>query len=550
VFPVSSCRVEEYGASKTQLRNCGPGTVDAVEVEVGGTPVAGAGAIRRYAYDGAGNVTQMGFNRYAYDGLNRLVAFADYAGGGSRGLTDLEEFAYDRWGNLTNVRRASSSKSLSDYLSFDMADSAPADGVPDNNRLTTVTAGSSKLAANLSWDDRGNLTGQSAVGPLRHKVFAWYDDDLLRSSTDDPTGTPTVWKYAYDAAGERVVKWHDGGSGLEATVYVRDDDGSVVSEWEYLAGGSAFDVKREYVSLGGMTVAEIDHSSILDSMQYVVSDHLGSTRVLFDEIPSIIESMDYYPFGEILTGDPTPETNHLFTGHERDLGTGSSGLDYMHARYYSPVLARFLSVDPVLGRPGSSQSWNRYSYVLNGPIGLVDPNGENPAAVAVGVGIGVGIVVTAVYVDNHLRAPAAGDSSMTNQQVIARSITDMAGALTKPMITPAESATIVVQPLSGYNANAAPDLSQVVTGPLVAPPPISGTIENTDNRTTGRFCHGAETGPQANRLYRRAGRRLDQRATKATARRDHGARVFYGRDSRRRRNDQGTLPKGQREERQ
>jgi RHS repeat-associated protein len=54
--------------------------------------------------------------------------------------------------------------------------------------------------------------------------------------------------------------------------------------------------------------------------------------------------------------------------------------DFMHARYYSPNLGRFMSVDPVQGKVGSSQSWNRYSYVLNNPVGLVDPDGEQVAA--------------------------------------------------------------------------------------------------------------------------------------------------------------------------
>ncbi|MCU0305465.1 MAG: hypothetical protein MUC56_15535 [Thermoanaerobaculales bacterium] len=50
--------------------------------------------------------------------------------------------------------------------------------------------------------------------------------------------------------------------------------------------------------------------------------------------------------------------------------------DFMHARYYSPNLGRFVSVDPVGGTIGSSQSWNRYSYVDNNPIAVVDPDGE------------------------------------------------------------------------------------------------------------------------------------------------------------------------------
>ena len=52
------------------------------------------------------------------------------------------------------------------------------------------------------------------------------------------------------------------------------------------------------------------------------------------------------------------------------------GNDYMHARYYSSNLGRFLSVDPVGGTVGSSQSWNRYAYVENNPIASIDPTGR------------------------------------------------------------------------------------------------------------------------------------------------------------------------------
>jgi len=77
--------------------------------------------------------------------------------------------------------------------------------------------------------------------------------------------------------------------------------------------------------------------------------------------------LEYEPFGALRSGGPVPDASHLFTGHERDLGASSSELDYMHARYYSPALARFVSVDTVGGDPSSSQSWNRYSYTQNNP---------------------------------------------------------------------------------------------------------------------------------------------------------------------------------------
>jgi len=53
----------------------------------------------------------------------------------------------------------------------------------------------------------------------------------------------------------------------------------------------------------------------------------------------------------------------------------ATSTEFMHARYFSPNLGRFLSVDPIGGEVGSSQSWNRYSYVLNNPLTHTDPHG-------------------------------------------------------------------------------------------------------------------------------------------------------------------------------
>jgi RHS repeat-associated protein len=53
-------------------------------------------------------------------------------------------------------------------------------------------------------------------------------------------------------------------------------------------------------------------------------------------------------------------------------------LDYMHARHYSPITGRFLSVDRVGGRTAMPQTWNRYAYSLGNPLKFVDPNGDSP----------------------------------------------------------------------------------------------------------------------------------------------------------------------------
>jgi len=50
-------------------------------------------------------------------------------------------------------------------------------------------------------------------------------------------------------------------------------------------------------------------------------------------------------------------------------------MDYK-ARFYSPVLNRFIQPDSIVPNPVSPQDFNRFSYVINNPINLIDPSGH------------------------------------------------------------------------------------------------------------------------------------------------------------------------------
>lgn len=70
----------------------------------------------------------------------------------------------------------------------------------------------------------------------------------------------------------------------------------------------------------------------------------------------------------------TVSVNHKYTSQELDSETG---LYYYGARYYDPVLGRFISPDTIIQDPSNPQDLNRYSYVANNPVNYTDPTGHS-----------------------------------------------------------------------------------------------------------------------------------------------------------------------------
>ncbi len=107
---------------------------------------------------------------------------------------------------------------------------------------------------------------------------------------------------------------------------------------------------------------------------YFLRDHLGSTSVILDEDGKVLQRLRYDPWGKRLGPDAGKyhSVRRGFTGHEH---LDHLDLIVMGGRVYSPELGRFLSPDIVTQAPLMSQSYNRYSYVLNNPLRLVDPTG-------------------------------------------------------------------------------------------------------------------------------------------------------------------------------
>lgn len=80
------------------------------------------------------------------------------------------------------------------------------------------------------------------------------------------------------------------------------------------------------------------------STRWLHSDQIGSTRLVTDTMGAI-ERYDYMPFGEQSSTSGSSLIIIRFSA-----GNDYSGLIYMHARYYDPQLARFLSPDTIVSR--------------------------------------------------------------------------------------------------------------------------------------------------------------------------------------------------------
>lgn len=149
---------------------------------------------------------------------------------------------------------------------------------------------------------------------------------------------------------------------------------------------SALSQKKHFIQAGGQVIAiEIQRSNGSDSLHYLHRDHLGSVDRITDLNGNIVERNSYDAFGKRRSGNWQPDyadallynadvrvIDRGFTGHEH---LDHVGLIHMNGRVYDPMLGRFLSADPNVQFPDSTQGTNRYTYVNNNPLSYTDPSG-------------------------------------------------------------------------------------------------------------------------------------------------------------------------------
>ncbi|MBI2377229.1 MAG: VCBS repeat-containing protein [Deltaproteobacteria bacterium] len=234
----------------------------------------------------------------------------------------------------------------------------------------------------ITTDANGNEIARP--GPAGKMSLQYSSRDKLRGvETND-----AKYQYRYDAVGRRVTRDTEALSGRPllrrvtfAELYDRDTGASV--ETKHRA--------RVYGPNGNFLIVELAESSngLARTDHYVHRGRDGSPNLVRSFLPSgglSVQPMSYDAFGvrHDPTGFSTPlsipaATNVGYTGHEAE---EELGLVNMRGRMYDPRAGRFLTADPVLDDFTSSQAANRYAYVRNNPVTLVDPSGYEPDAPA------------------------------------------------------------------------------------------------------------------------------------------------------------------------
>lgn len=145
----------------------------------------------------------------------------------------------------------------------------------------------------------------------------------------------------------------------------------------YTPMGSKFGVYKgttiQHLKVPLPSGAEAEYSSS-GLTGYRHKDWLGSHRLETGPTHSIIGDNAYGPYGEVYARTGNAEIS--FTGQDSD--TVWPQYDFM-ARQYTPNQGRWISPDPAglaAVDPTDPQTWNRYAYVMNNPLALLDPLGD------------------------------------------------------------------------------------------------------------------------------------------------------------------------------
>jgi RHS repeat-associated protein len=291
-----------------------------------------------FKYDGNNHVTSINRGNGAvsaltYDPAGRLLTIVHSIGAKT---LDTESYIYDAVGN-----RISHSSTTGQALI-----TQPTVNQYNTNNELTLFGGSA-----YTYDPNGNLLSDGTA------TYTWDGRNRLHSVS---AGSGQTTTFAYDFAGNLIGQTTTGSTGTVSKEFLVDDLGNVASEIS--SDGTGYSVVSGRTLDSDLVI--IPWNQIGGIAEFALKDGINSTIMTVDNTQTVTSQLSYDPFGQTIGTTTYP---FQFTGR---LPVSSSLLNY-RARYYSPVLGRFISEDPA----GFAGGINLYRYVSDNPVSGVDPTG-------------------------------------------------------------------------------------------------------------------------------------------------------------------------------
>ena len=252
----------------------------------------------------------------------------------TQATTTTESYTYDAVGNRL------SSLGVSPY------------SVNVSNELTSTPS------TTYTYDSNGNTS--TKVDSTGTTQYFWDFENRLSSVTLPGTGG-TV-SFAYAPFGRRIKKVSNAGT----SIYAYDGDNLV-----------------EETNASGAVVARYSLTQYVDeplamlrsgTTSYYQADGLSSITSLSNAAGALAQTYTYDSFGKLTNSSGSLTNPFRYTARDFDTETN---LQFSRARYYDPLIGRFISEDP----QRFNASINFYAYVDDDPVNWMDPAGLDKAEV-------------------------------------------------------------------------------------------------------------------------------------------------------------------------
>ena len=339
----------------------------------------------RLAKDGGASLTPTSIETFTYDALDRITSAQVKRPDDVPVYDHTKNYTQDVLGNITY-------KSDVGYYRYGAECSSNAAG--PHAVCEVVDSGGSTLRS-YQYDLNGNMTWGGVIGMERNITFSTFNKPTIITQGANET------RFTYGASRSRVYRYSTDGNENKTTYYL--GLGKTNSPLYELETNTTTDIETHlhFIYAGNyhgghpfmMHVVKRDaiDEVISEGQEYMHRDHLWSVIAISDHTGQVISPSDpnkqyaynksYDAWGKRRNPDwtegeedqYTTDRGHLcYTGQE---SITNVGLIHMNGRVYDPELGRFISADPHIQFIANSQSYNRYSYVLNNPLKYTDPTG-------------------------------------------------------------------------------------------------------------------------------------------------------------------------------